>query len=772
MPTPADPRTAPLADPVLVPDYLWAPLRRWKLTLLCAAAAAVAAGAAAARFSQQLWPVETTIVYTPLALGGHTDYAPPSPQTLISLVKSQQRLEKVARELELSVSARVLDRAVKVNQQPNVDAVRLAIDWPDPDAGRAIVDRVADEYIHDTAALRRDQIQQALAMLRAEQTGHARALAEARAAYDALPERVTHARLAVERERGAAAATAMTTDLNVTLEKLAACEAQLARAREAEKAAAAGTPAAEDAGYRERKQILVDAARGHQARIQEIDVETESKKKELANLQRLVDTGVGSKAELARVVADIDLLGTRRRSEAAAAAEHAAELAELPLRHARRLVAQLESEHAGLEVRAAGLRRSLDQNRKDMVRTGELTAAEDAARRKLDQAEADARGVAARIAALERLRDGPGAEFAAVHPAAVTGPPASNKKVIGVFVFAGLFGLSLLGIVGHAYLRRPPGAAPAAYGLPVLAAAEGDAPGRSSAAHAATEARRLALQLREPVRNSGGVILCVAADAGTRTDDVAWQLARYLALAGEGVLILDTQVTDVPGRALGPAGRDSSANLGRAGDQAGLSQCFRNRASDVATLVTKTDATGVAYLPAGRPFPDPDQLASAFMQGLLVRFAERYDRVILLGDPIQDSLAAEILAGYADGALVVCRRDGGETAEGRAAVAAMLAAGVPWVGAVVRSAGAGEGGDLPFAVEISAAGDAGAAGAGEQPAGEESGVFSVPRGQAAGLRADAPGPFQAEPLDHPRGAAHAADEHVERRPNLKAHRRA
>ncbi|VTU01967.1 ---NA--- : ATPase involved in chromosome partitioning OS=Sphaerochaeta pleomorpha (strain ATCC BAA-1885 / DSM 22778 / Grapes) GN=SpiGrapes_2247 PE=4 SV=1: Wzz [Gemmataceae bacterium] len=772
MPTPADPRTAPPADPVLVPEYLWAPLRRWKLTLLCVAASALAAGAAAARFSQHLWPVETTIVYTPLALGGHGDYTPPSPQTLISLVKSQQRLEKVARELDLPVPARTLDRAVKVTQQPNVDAVRLSIDWPDPDAGRAIVDRVADEYIRDTAAMRRDQIQQALAMLRSEQAGHARALAEARAAYEALPERVTHARLAVERERGAAAATTMTTDLNLTLEKLAAARTQLDRAREMEAAAAAGTPAAEDAGYRERKQALVDALRACQAKLQEIDVETESRKKELAGLQRLVDTGVGSRAELSRVVADIALLGTRRTSEAAAAAEHTRELAELPLRHARRLVAQHGAELAGLELRAAALRRGLDQNRADMVRTGELSAAEEAARRKLDHAEADARGVAARVAALERLRDGPAAEFAVVHPAAVTGPPASNKKVIGVFVFAGLVGLSLLGIVGRAWFARPPGGAhPATYGLPVLAAAPGDAPGRT-AAHASTEARRLALQLREPVRNSGGVILCVAADAGTRTDDVAWQLARYLALAGEGVLILDTRVTDVPGRALGPAAWDSSTSLGRAGDQAGLSQCFRNRGSDATALVTKTDATGVAYLPAGRPFPDPDQLASAFMQGLLVRFAERYDRVVLLGDPLENSLSAEILAGYADGALVVCRRDGAETPEGRAAVAAIRAAGTPWVGAVVRSAGAGEGGELPFAVELSTADDACALGAGEEPAGEESGVLRVTRGQAAGLRADAPGPFQAQPLDQTRGAAHAADQHVEGRPDLKAHRRA
>jgi Mrp family chromosome partitioning ATPase len=769
MPTPAAPRPAPHADPVLVPEFLWAPLRLWKLTLLCVAASALAAGAAAARFSQHLWPVETTIVYTPLALGGHADYTPPSPQTLISLVKSQQRLEKVARELDLPVPARTLDRAVKVTQQPNVDAVRLSIDWPDADAGRAIVDRIADEYIRDTAALRRDQIQQALAMLRSEQAGHARALAEARAAYDALPERVTHARLAVERERGATAATAMTTDLNLTLEKLAAAQTQLARAREMEAAAVAGTPATEDAGYRERKQVLVDALRGCQAKLQEIDVEIESRKKELTGLQRLVDTGVGSKAELSRVVADIELLGTRRRSEAAAAAEHTKELAELPLRHARRLVAQHEAELAGLEIRAAALRRSLDQNRTAMVRTGELSAAEEAARRKLDHAEADARGVAARVAALERLRDGPAAEFAAVHPAAVTGPPASNKKVIGVFVFAGLMGLSLLGIVGRAWYRLPPGAKHATYGLPVLAAVEGDAPGRT-AAHASTEARRLALQLREPVRNSGGVILCVAADAGTRTDDVAWQLARYLALAGEGVLILDTRVTDVPGRALGPAGRDSSTNLGRAAARTGLAHCLQTRASDLTALVTKTDATGVAYLPAGRPFPDPDQLASAFMQGLLVRFAERYDRVILLGDPLQNSLSAEILAGYADGALVVCRRDGEETAEGRAAVAAIRGAGLPWVGAVVRSAGAGEGDELPFAIEVSTADDAAAVGAGEQPAGEESGVFRVARGQAAGLRSDAPGPFQSQPLDQSRGAAHAADQHVEGRPNLKAHR--
>ena len=153
-----------------VPEYLLAPLRRWRLTLACLLLSALVAAAVAYRYGQRVWQAEGTIIYTPLSLGAlaHGDYTPPNPQTLITLVKAPQRFQKVIDDLELPVSAQTLERNLKVSQQPNVDAVRLSLDWADPDVACAILDRLTESYVRDTVELRRAKLQEALALIRAE----------------------------------------------------------------------------------------------------------------------------------------------------------------------------------------------------------------------------------------------------------------------------------------------------------------------------------------------------------------------------------------------------------------------------------------------------------------------------------------------------------------------------------------------------------------------------------------------------------------------------
>jgi hypothetical protein len=106
---------------------------------------------------------------------------------------------------------------------------------------------------------------------------------------------------------------------------------------------------------------------------------------------------------------------------------------------------------------------------------------------------------------------------------------------------------------------------------------------------------------------------------------------------------------------------------------------------DAAVLIQNTPLDRVRYLPAGSMFADPDRLASAAMHRLLVQLSVKYDRVLLVGPPLDRPPGAEILAGYADGAVVSFRRGGGEGPGVSRAVEAIRRAGVPWVGAVVRS---------------------------------------------------------------------------------------
>jgi hypothetical protein len=483
-------------------------------------------------------------------------------------------------------------------------------------------------------------------------------------------------------------------------------------------------------------------------------------------------------ADHARVKAELALLVARRKTAENTAETQRKELAELPRRQARAVLALLEEEREQLEARAAVLKQGLEADPRAAERVGVSTAAEQAVAKRLEQAEANFNAVVSRIAGMERLRDAPIAEFAATHPALVAAPPRSNKKMLAILVFGGLMSLSVLGLIGHAWLTQSPRRGVRTCNLPILAESEDGSP--PGPARALMEARRLALQLREPVRQSGGLILFAPADETVQTEDVVWQLARYLALWDETVVIVDARVLEQPAPSDGSGDESDRQVACRSADPSDW-QCFQ--VPDAPAIVQPIGRSGIGYLAARGVFPDPDSFASAAMHTLLVQLADQYDRVLVIGPPLDRSLGAEILATFADGAVVAFHREAEESADSRRAVDAIRAAGVAWVGALVRSTRRTDrDADLPFALEQTAntpddstggdrAIDASVAPArAEQLPEEEPSVLSIPWSQSAGFGGDPPGPLKTDSANPSRGAPHASDQHVERRADLKTHR--
>jgi hypothetical protein len=182
----------------------------------------------------------------------------------------------------------------------------------------------------------------------------------------------------------------------------------------------------------------------------------------------------------------------------------------------------------------------------------------------------------------------------------------------------------------------------------------------------------------------------------------------------------------------------------------------------------------IDYLPVRTVFADADSLSSAAMQRLLVELAEKYDRILLVGEPLDARpFEAETLAGYADGMVLIVHRDDEAPAACRRAVEASRAAGVPWIGACVRSTRNGETDRLPFCPGPPGPvdGRTGARAPADELPEEIPSIPNVPRSQPAGFGGDAPGPFEPQSLDPPRRASHPTDQHVEGRANLKANRR-
>ena len=700
-----------------------APVRRWPVTLACCALATAAGYTVAKSYGQSHWQIEGTLVHTPVPVGEELrgDYAPPSAQTLVSLAKSPAALEGVTRDLALPVSAQALDRCLRVNKPVNADAVSLVLEWPDPEAGCAIVNRLMARHAEEAAGLRRGAARARLAELRAEQAARRKAVEDLRAACPGIPPGVTPDRVRTDLELAAKDATTLTIELNTAREKLAVHKAQLDRLAAREQvltnAAATGSPIGLEgddvtAPYTQRKQLVQDALRDEENRIAELNVQYKTTEAEIARARGAVKAGGGFQYEVDRLVADLDVVGVKRKNAEKAADERRQELAKLPLTYIQTEKKETEAAHTELAARVVALNRGLADKRRETSRLADLAAAA-----------AEAKVLDNRVAGLERLAGDSVSELAPAHPASASAQPiASNRRSLGVLTFGGVLGVCLTGLVAGSWLtgRRCPDR-PATYGLPVLAEAD--------TADPAVEARQLAVRLRGPVHQAGGVVLVMPAREHSQTAAMACQLARYLALWGDSVLILDARLDapaedlplplPEPAPAQPPAAEDTvvvslspmlegavqetrgNGKAGRNGrtDPApapatvrlndtitpGLFHLLRTGTADEGAMIRETALTGVHYLPVGSEEPDPDLLASAAMHRLLVRLSERFDRILVLGPPLGCPLAAEVLAGYADGVVIVVRRCDPADGEVGKAVEAVRGAGAPWVGAVVTT---------------------------------------------------------------------------------------
>lgn len=699
-------RTPPRRDP------LWADLvGKWPWIAGYLALAAVLGWVAARSYGQHFWQIDSAMIYTPLPIPEEVraDYEPPTPQTLITLVKSPHCLNTVVTDLNLPVSPRTLDKNLKVTKPYNADAFSLTLEWPDPNVGREIVDRVMAIHAQEVAALRREKVGDALAVLTAEQAARRQKLEAAKKEYAAATGRSNSARLHIEWEHCSKALTLRSADLELTRELLDQCKGRIARAAKRERDVAAGGSErfeVADAGapYRQRKEELTDLIRTEEQRIKEAEALLPTKEREAEVLAGLRSSRAVSQVEVDRITGEVELLRTQKRNSAKAVEQLRRELAELPLLQVKADRTDLEREQAQLEAKVATSERGVAEAKKDLDRLGDLLTAEAALAAEVRRVEEENRKLDGRIASLERLSDEHVAEFVAAQPAVASAHPmSSNRKSIAALTFAGLASCGLLGLTARRWWPAVRyGSEPAAvlYDMPVLAAAADDVAG-AGRQHALTELRRTALKLRPQIMQSGGLTLFTSESEAVEIEDLTSQVARYLSLDGNSVLILDARLNkpnavDPTRRLLLLPGAQDPANQPdedmvplmqpptAGAPTSGLFHILQSSAVDEAGCIQETALAGVHYLPMGAVSPNPELLASVAMHRLLYRVSEKYDRVLVLGPPLTNPVATEILAGYVDGAVVCLPRGAAEDPKIRQAVDAMRGAGVPWMGAVCR----------------------------------------------------------------------------------------
>lgn len=136
-------------------------------------------------------------------------------------------------------------------------------------------------------------------------------------------------------------------------------------------------------------------------------------------------------------------------------------------------------------------------------------------------------------------------------------------------------------------------------------------------------------------------IVITSANAGEGKSTVSSTLARILGEAGESVIIVDADLR-----------RPMLASIFEVDGVVGLSQVLSGQVDQAAAL-QDTDQANVRLLPAGRTPPNPSELLGSQRMQQLLRELTKNHIVILDAPPLLPVTDAGLLAGMADGAILV-----------------------------------------------------------------------------------------------------------------------
>ncbi|HYT88672.1 MAG TPA: hypothetical protein VEL76_08190, partial [Gemmataceae bacterium] len=198
--------------------------------------------------------------------------------------------------------------------------------------------------------------------------------------------------------------------------------------------------------------------------------------------------------------------------------------------------------------------------------------------------------------------------------------------------------------------------------LPILARASGRGRRDGVVSLSANECRRLARRIKDALPDSGRVVLFSSLNEGVGVDRFVGEVGRFLGVGGETVLILDARIAHEQAEGMAkliesrldgtppdvmPSAGESDLAL------AGLVQSLVFEGQKCTDFMYRTRIARVDYLPAGGPYELSDALASEPMDELLATLRQRYTLILMVGPSLSLDVDTEILAGKADGMIVV-----------------------------------------------------------------------------------------------------------------------
>ena len=169
-------------------------------------------------------------------------------------------------------------------------------------------------------------------------------------------------------------------------------------------------------------------------------------------------------------------------------------------------------------------------------------------------------------------------------------------------------------------------------------------------------------------------LLVTSAEAGDGKSSTAANLAVVMAQAGQRVVLVD-----------GDLRRPTQHHIFETANHAGLTSLLVDETAAAVDVVRPTRVEGLRLLPSGPLPPNPSELlASQRMRTRLAELRELADVVILDSPPVSPVSDPAVLAGQADGTLLVINAQRTRGQQAAQAVATLRAAGANLLGAVLN----------------------------------------------------------------------------------------
>ncbi len=670
-------------------SFLGVLARNWKLTLLFGVLCAAAAWYLGDRFKQLSWQSEGTLICTPPALQESQKgaYASPNPDTLISLVKQPNNLETLCQEFGLTMQVRDLDKRIRISRPSNSDMIVVSLNWPEPVAGAALLNRLMALEAASTVNLRKKKTEQALTSMEGAIKETRQKYEDAKAAQAAFLTSQAGGDPQAEAARVAAATVTLEASLLAVAGECEDCERRLNGPGAVDATTENGPTSPNAPGGAaglepssplfQRRTQLRDALETEKGLLAEALTALDGKRQEHEVGARLAVNNNIPRADFDKLTAELNADRQRVQNSRDAIKRYEQELIELPSQAAALHKAQVQQRLEDKRREAASLKSAVAVQRGRAAEAAELLRRAAPLAEKVKETKAELDQSESQAAALHQLHDSNAEEVAILTPAVPAAAPASStRKMITAAAFAApmLLFVALLVVREGRLAARLPGAAFEKLGLTVLTPSPAGpaSPDGSDAGAAARVFRRIAMRVRDRVADAGPVLLFSSVNGGPEAQRLAFHVSRLLGTSDARVLILDVRVhgaDDGGAQANVPLLTATDAPDFNEKSRGGLTVAnFLDTASaGLEEALQPTSSVFVDYLHAG-PAADPDFLASRQMGDLLKAVAEKYAHIVVLAPPICESLGAESLASWANVVVLSARESGGTPPGAEAAV--------------------------------------------------------------------------------------------------------